>query len=115
MLARRNDPVPEGRRAWAGEVHWLPLGAGDDGDCVVVWGRCWTDEGRERAHADARAGLLPWICQRCAGKVCPRCGAPERHPLGTDVVDAEGRTGHLPLMPIGRGGCRNASCVATRD
>ena len=115
MLARRKNPPPAALIRWDGEVDRLPLGDDADGECVVVWGRCWTDAGRERALEDGRAGLIPWMCQRCAGKVCPRCGGPERRPLGSEVVDAEGAMTYLALLPTGSGGCRNASCVSRRS
>lgn len=79
---------------------------------VVLWGECWMDAGCARAREQAQGGLLPWICQRCAGRICRQCGAPERHPLGTSVVSAEGRKTYMPRLPIGDLGCTNPACPA---
>ena len=72
---------------------------------LVVWP---PDSGAlGRALSQWIAGLRPWTCQKCAGRTCGRCGNPEKHPFGCDVLDSTGRRVHVPLLPGPAGCCRN--------
>jgi len=51
----------------------------------------------------------PWVCQVCASRACGRCGSPEKHPFGTDVLGDDGRVRHVPLLP-GPAGCVREGC-----
>lgn len=51
----------------------------------------------------------PWICQLCAHRRCDRCGSPEKSPFGSDIIDDNGRSLHVPRLP-GPAGCVREGC-----
>ena len=89
----------------------LPLEAGSDTGLLLRGkpGR-WSEAAIARARRDALAGLHPWFCQRCAGRVCRACGTPAPHPMGADLLDAQGRITHLAIFPFNPG-CDNPQCT----
>jgi len=83
-----------------------PLPAPHSG-VLIIWP---TNDGAvSRALEQWTARLRPWSCQVCAHRVCERCGSPEKHPFGVDVVDDAGRVRHVPLLP-GLAGCVREGC-----
>jgi len=85
----------------------------DDGSgCyVLVKGRreLWTDDNIERARQAYLSGQQPWICQRCAGRVCRECGAPINYPVGADILHNSGCSTHAPVFGFDPG-CTNRNC-----
>ena len=51
----------------------------------------------------------PWACQGCARRVCDRCGSSEKTPMGSDIVEDDGRVLHVPILP-GPAGCIREGC-----
>ena len=77
---------------------------------LLLRGPIWTAEATERAIRQTLARRTPWICQRCAGRLCSLCGAPEGYIGGTDMIQDDGATIHVPLLPVGDGWCTNTAC-----
>ena len=84
-----------------------PLSPPYRGALLVVWPP--DTEAADRAVEQWENRLRPWACQRCAGRTCGRCGSPEKHPFGTDVLGDDGCVRHVPLLP-GPAGCVRDGC-----
>ncbi len=76
--------------------------------CVLVVWQPVTDA-LDRAVDQWFSRQRPWTCQACARRVCDRCGSPEKTPFGSDIVDDNGRSLHVPLLP-GPAGCVREGC-----
>jgi hypothetical protein len=51
-----------------------------------------------------------WICQKCAGCVCKKCGAPLKYAPGHDYIDeAQMKILHSPMLPV------NYTCIDDCD
>ncbi|MEI7894259.1 MAG: hypothetical protein WCI05_14285 [Myxococcales bacterium] len=85
------------------------IAAGKGPEYVVTYGPEWTAEGRRRAVEAARMGLRPWICQKCARRICPICGAPLTVPIASTLLNDDGLVKHLMAVPP-RNTCVNPSC-----
>lgn len=75
---------------------------------MIIWAPVM--DALDRALAQWTAGLRPWTCQVCARRLCDRCGAPQNHPRGCDIVTDDGRVLHVPLLPC-PAGCTRAGCM----
>lgn len=73
------------------------------GGVLVLWPP--DSDALDRSLSQWIAGFRPWTCQVCAGRTCSRCGNPEKHPFGADILGDDGRVRHVPLLP------GSASCV----
>ena len=74
----------------------------------------WTDEAIERVRQDYLAGFRPWLCQKCTGRVCRKCGVPINYPLGSDVLYDNGCSSHVPILPFDPG-CSNKACESYKE
>lgn len=74
----------------------------------------WTPGRIEKARQEYLHGFRPWICQNCAGKLCPECGAPLNYPMGSDVLYDNGCSSHCPCLPVNCG-CSNPNCKHYRE
>ena len=74
----------------------------------------WTDDAIERARQDYLAGFRPWLCQKCTGRVCPKCGEPINYPMGSDVLYDSGCSSHIAVFPFDPG-CSNRDCEKYRE
>lgn len=75
---------------------------------VVTFGP-WSPEEHMRAVEAALEGYQPWICQRCAGSTCHRCGSPLTVPIASTLVQDDGTLSHLMIVPK-RETCINPEC-----
>jgi hypothetical protein len=57
---------------------------------LLLRGPIWNADATERAMRQTLAGRTPWICQRCAGRLCSLYGAPEGYIGGTDMIQDDG-------------------------
>lgn len=85
-----------------------PLAPPYQGSLLLVWPP--DADALDRAILQWTSRERPWVCQACAGRTCGRCGSPEKHPFGVDVVEDDGRVLHLPLLP-GPAGCVRDGCT----
>jgi len=76
---------------------------------LVTYGAGWTVEAETRALEAALDGMRPWICQRCAGRTCKKCGAPLEYPIASTLLNDDGAVMHLMIVPS-RNSCINPSC-----
>lgn len=90
-----------------GRVLVEPLARPYRGTLLVLWPP--DSQAMDRAVKQWSAGLRPWACQVCAQRVCDRCGSPENHPFGVDLLDHDGRRLHVPRLP-GPAGCVRDGC-----
>ena len=74
----------------------------------------WTDEAVQRALRSFHKGKRPWFCQLCGNRICPECGSPLRHPVGSNVLCDDGRSSHVAMLPCCPG-CVNTKCKKYRD
>jgi hypothetical protein len=65
-----------------------------------------------RAREQARAGLRPWACQRCAHCSCARCGAPLATPVASTLLADDGTESYFAALPIGAPRCSDPACRA---
>lgn len=86
----------------------LPLPPPYQGSTLVVWPP--NSDALDRALEQWVAKDRPWVCQVCAQRVCGRCGSPQKHPRGCDIVTDDGRVLHVPLLPC-PAGCTRAGCT----
>ncbi len=93
----------------------IPLGDGS-GYYLLVWGEPskWNDAAMERARQDYLAHRRPWLCQKCAERVCRECGAPINYPMGSDALSDNGCSSHIPIFGIDPG-CMNKACKKYRE
>ena len=78
---------------------------------LVVWGKpsMWMEKAIQRALRAINEGKTPWFCQICGNRVCPECGSPLKHPVGSDVLYDDGCSSHVAMLPI-HPGCTNPEC-----
>ena len=76
---------------------------------VVTYGAGWTEEAELRAFEAGLDGLRPWICQKCAGRTCTKCGAPLENPITSSLLSDDGTVSHLMIVPA-RNSCINPQC-----
>ena len=77
---------------------------------VVTYGADWTDEARRRALEETAEGFRPWICQKCAGRTCSKCGSPLEYPIASSLLNDDGAVTHLMIVPP-RVSCINPACA----
>ena len=77
---------------------------------VVTYGAGWTEEAASRALEAALDGMRPWICQKCAGRTCKKCGAPLEYPIASTLLNDDGAVMHLMIVPS-RNLCINPDCA----
>ena len=79
-------------------------------ELLVTYGAGWNDESDVRALEAALDGMRPWICQKCAGSTCKKCGAPLVYPLASTLLNDDGAVLHLMIVPS-RNSCINPHCA----
>ena len=69
----------------------------------------WTEEFIEYLVNEIEGHQHPWICQKCANRVCNECGSPVQYLHGCDVIYDDGCSTHSAILPI-QPGCTNPDC-----
>jgi len=78
-----------------------------NGRHLIWWGV--DDATVERAAADLGADRRPWLCQRCANRLCRRCGSVLRVAQGADLLKPDGSVRHQMIVPTEKT-CTNPAC-----
>jgi hypothetical protein len=80
---------------------------------IITKGYGLKKEGHKQMEANIQAnktkGLIPWTCQRCAGRTCRACGEPLVCPPISDILDDDGNVSHGPWFGA-YAGCINPKC-----
>ena len=69
----------------------------------------FNDELLEKAKRQFENDERPWLCQRCAHRLCSQCGEPLNRPPAVDMLCDDGSSSHIAIMSVDRG-CINKEC-----
>ncbi len=78
---------------------------------LVTWGEVtmWTEAAIQRAKRAFHKGRRSWFCQVCGQRTCYKCGAPIKLPVASDVLNDDGSSPHVHIVPCNLG-CINPDC-----
>ena len=77
---------------------------------LTIWGKELQKDGIiERAEREYAEGKQSWFCQVCGNRTCEECGAPIQFLVGSDILDDDGNSSHIPILPVSQG-CINPKC-----
>ncbi len=77
---------------------------------LVVWGdELQTDDVIDRAKKEYEKGKQPCFCQVCGNRTCQECGTLIQFPMGSSLLDDNGKSWRVSNLPIAQG-CTNLKC-----
>ncbi len=106
-----SDKYQEGTQEYPRHSYVLSM---NPGNFLVVWGEkeLWTEDRIEKAKDEYAKGKRSWFCQVCGNRVCKVCGYPFDNPMGSDIMDDDGRISHIPIFPVAVR-CSNPKCKSS--
>ena len=113
IVAQNSRGIILAKKPWHGRKSFK---LSDDKEVyLVVWGgkHEWTASMMEKAKETYAQGKRPWYCQICGGHTCSECGSPRKLPMGADILDEDGISRHVPILPCDLG-CINPKCKKYR-